>query len=305
MLDLNDVFYFVQVVDRGGFTSAGQILRLPKSTLSHRIRELEAALGVRLLNRTSRQLSMTEVGAEFYQYAQEMLRTAQVAEETIKQRLSEPSGTIRLTTAAEVAQFALRDIIPSFLKTNPKVQIVEVATDRMVDIIGEGFDIALRGHTASLQNSTLIQRSIAKVPWYIFASRDYLERSKMPTDPEQISRHSTLTLLRNGPSIWRLRGPNAKEVVVPIEPRFVSNNMVTLKEAACSGIGLVALPGYICKEELRTGALEQVLPGWIAQDAQISALVPYRVGILPAVRSLLDFLAVEVPKATAFEPAGS
>lgn len=302
MLDLNDVFYFVQVVDRGGFTPAGRALRLSKSTLSHRVRELEAALGVRLLNRTSRQLSITEVGAEFYLYAQEMLRSAQVAEEAIKQRLTVPSGCIRLTTTVEIAQFALRDVIPSFLERNAKVQIVEVATDRMVDIVGEGFDIALRGHTAPLQNSTLIQRSIAKVPWCIFAGKGYLERNKTPTDPEQIAQHSTITLLRDGPSIWRLRDRLAKEVVVPIEPRFVSNNMITLKEAACSNIGLVALPGYICREELRTGALEQVLPGWIAQDAQIAALVPYRVGILPAVRSLLDYLALEVPKVTAFEP---
>lgn len=303
MLDLDDVFYFVQVVDRRGFTSAGRMLRMSKSTLSHRVRELETALGVRLLNRTSRQLSMTEVGAEFYQYAQEILRSVQVAEEAVKQRLTEPSGSIRLTTAVEIAQFALRDIIPGFLERHPKVQIVEIATDRMVDIVGEGFDIALRGHTAPLQNSTLIQRTIANVPWYVFAGKGYLERNKPLTDPEQIALHSTITLLRNGPSIWHLHGPHDRDVVVPIEPRFVSNNMITLKEVACSNIGLVALPGYVCREELRSGALVQVLPGWIAQEAQVSALVPYRVGVLPAVRSLLDYLALEVPKATAFEPA--
>jgi DNA-binding transcriptional LysR family regulator len=167
MLDLNNVFYFVQVVDRGGFTAAGRTLGLPKSTLSYRIRELELALGVRLLNRTSRQISMTEVGTEFYHHAQEILRSAQYAEEAIKQRVSEPSGTIRITTAVEIAQFALRDLIPVFLDRYPKVRIVEVANDRLVDIIAEGFDIALRGHTKELQSSSLIQRRIAEVPWYL------------------------------------------------------------------------------------------------------------------------------------------
>lgn len=303
MLDLNNVFYFVQVVDRGGFTSAGRILRLPKSTLSYRIRELELSLGVRLLNRTSRQVSMTEVGAEFYQHAQEILRGAQYAEEAIKQRLSEPSGTIRITTAVEIAQFALRDLIPIFLERHPKVKIVEVANDRLVDIIAEGFDIALRGHTKELQSSSLIQRRIADVPWYLFAGPGYLEREGRLTTPEQINKHGTLALLRAGPAAWHLRDRAGREVVMALEPRFMTNNMVALKEAACANLGIAALPGYICRHEIEAGLLQQVLPGWVASDASMSALVPYRVGILPAVRAFLDFLAAELPAITAFNAA--
>src|SRR5262245_28011729 len=137
MLELRDVYCFVQVVDRGGFTSAGQSLRLPKSTLSHRVQELETALGVRLINRTSRQFAMTEVGAEFYQYAVALLQSAEVAEEAVRQRLAEPSGLLRITTAVEIAQFALRDLLPDFLGRHPKVNIVEIATDKLVDIVGE------------------------------------------------------------------------------------------------------------------------------------------------------------------------
>lgn len=135
MLDLKDVYYFVQVVDRGGFTSAGEMLRLPKSTLSHRVNELEASLGVRLINWTSRQFAMTEVGQEFYQYAMTLLRSAEVAEEAMPQRLAEPSGVIRVTVAAEIAQFALLHVLPTFLAGHPKVKIIETATDRMVDIV--------------------------------------------------------------------------------------------------------------------------------------------------------------------------
>jgi len=302
MLDLKDVFYFVQVVDRGGFTSAGQSLRLPKSTLSHRIQELETALGVRLINRTSRQFAMTEVGAEFYQYAVALLQSAEEAEGAVRHRLAEPSGVVRVTTAVEIAQFALRDLIPVFLNAHPKVSVVEIATDKMVDIVGEGFDVAIRGHTAALQSSNLVQRAIAGVPWFLFAGRDYLERMKAPGHPGDLARHSTISMVRSGPAQWNLRGPDNNQVTVPIEPRFQSNNMVTLKQAACANLGVAALPGYICRAELQAGTLVQILPEWTAADARISALMPYRTGLLPAVRSFVDFLAAEIPKVTAFDP---
>src|ERR1700754_3210496 len=136
MLDLNDFFYFVQVVDRGGFTAAGHTLRVPKSTLSHRIQDLERSLGVRLLNRTSRRFGMTDAGEDFYRHAVAMLREAELAETTIRQRLSEPSGTIRCTGGVATMQFAMSGIIADFLVKYPKVNVVVHAVDRAVDIIG-------------------------------------------------------------------------------------------------------------------------------------------------------------------------
>lgn len=301
MLDLKDVYYFVQVVDRGGFTAAGVSLRLPKSTLSHRVQELEAALGVRLLNRTSRQFGMTDIGKEFYQYAIATLQSAEAAEEAVRQRLTEPSGAIRLTTAVEIAQFALRDLLPIFLNRHPKVQIIEIATDRYVDIVGEGFDLAIRGHTTPLQDSTLVQRAIAHVPWYLFAGPKYLDLMGVPERPEDLAQHATISMVRNGPLQWQLQGPDGAEVGMPIDPRFQSNNMVALKEAACANLGVAALPGYICRSELQSGSLRQLLPDWVAADARMSALIPFRTGLLPAVRSLVDFLAVEIPVITAFD----
>ncbi|SFM04202.1 LysR substrate-binding domain-containing protein [Variovorax sp. OV329] len=301
MLDLKDVFYFVQVVDRGGFTAAGTSLRLPKSTLSHRVQELETSLGVRLLNRTSRQFGMTDIGKEFYEYAVAALRSAEIAEEAVRQRLTEPSGVIRLTTAVEIAQFALRDLLPIFLNRHPKVRIVEIATDRYVDIVGEGFDLAIRGHTSPLQDSSLVQRAISHVPWYFFAGPKYLEQMGVPERPEDLAQHMAISMVLNGPPIWQLRGPDGEEISMPIEPRFQSNNMVALKEAACANLGIAALPGYICRSELQSGALQQLLPDWMAADARISALIPFRTGLLPAVRSLVDFLSVEIPVITAFD----
>ncbi|MGO4280168.1 MULTISPECIES: LysR substrate-binding domain-containing protein [unclassified Cupriavidus] len=301
MLDLKDVYFFVQVVDRGGFTSAGEVLRLPKSTLSHRVKELEASLGVRLINRTSRQFAMTEVGQEFYQYAMNLLRSAEVAEEAMRQRLAEPSGVIRVTTAAEIAQFALRHVLPTFLSENPKVKIVETATDRLVDIVGEGFDLAIRGHTGQLQDSNLIQHPLAKAPWYLFAGPEYLERMSVPAEPEDLMTHSLIGMVSKGPLQWHLQGPDKRTITVPIDPRFQSNSLISLKEAACANIGIAALPGYICQTELKAGALRQILPQWIAADARITALIPYRIGLLPAVRTMVDYLAEVLPKVTAFD----
>jgi DNA-binding transcriptional LysR family regulator len=302
MLDLKDVFYFVQVVDRGGFTSASRSLGLPKSTLSHRVRELEDALGVTLLNRTSRRFGMTEVGTQFYHYAQTLLQTAEVAEEAVRQRATEPSGVIRMTTAVEIAQFALKDLLPVFLKKHPKVQIVEITTDALVDIVADGYDLALRGHTSPLQNSSLVQRSIARAPWYLFASPAYLETKGAPVTPGELAQHDILSIARTGPSTLILTGPNDRRCIVPTSPRFQSNNMVALKESACADLGIVALPGYICRDEIVAKRLKQVLPRWIAADARMSALIPYKRGLLPAVRSLVDFLAQELPRVTAFDP---
>src|SRR5690349_4767427 len=121
MLNLNDFLYFVQIVDRGGFTAAGQSLRMPKSTLSYRMQQLEDSLGVRLLARTPRRLSMTDAGKEFYHHAVDMLQQAAQAENIVRQRLSEPAGTIRFTTATATSQFAMRDTLADFMAAYPKV----------------------------------------------------------------------------------------------------------------------------------------------------------------------------------------
>jgi DNA-binding transcriptional LysR family regulator len=160
VLDLNDFFYFVQVIDRGGFTAAGRTLRIPKSTLSHRIQQLETNLGVRLLNRTSRRFAMTDAGEEFYRHAVVMLREAALAETAMRHRLSEPTGTVRCTAAVATMQFAMRDIVADFLVRYPKVNVDAHATDQSVDIVGENYDVAVRAHTDPLPDSTLVQRSL-------------------------------------------------------------------------------------------------------------------------------------------------
>ena len=302
MLDLNDFYYFVQVVDRGGFTAASRTLRLPKSTLSHRIRQLESGLGVRLLNRTSRRFGMTDAGGDFYRHAAEMLHHAEHAEASIRHRLSEPIGTVRFTSAMATMQFALREVVADFLARYPKIDVVAHATDQNVDIVGENYDVAIRAHSDPLPDSTLVRRTLAPAPWLLFAGAAYLDANGVPRTPEDLRKHSSLFMMRTGVSpTWRLRHSSERngEVAVPLTPRLMSDDMVGLKQAAIAGLGIVALPGYVCREELRSGTLRRVLPAWVAGDSTLTALLPYRQGVLPSVRAFIDHLTVQVPKVVA------
>ncbi|MEW6450272.1 MAG: LysR substrate-binding domain-containing protein [Pseudomonadota bacterium] len=300
MLDLNDFFYFVQVVDRGGFTAASRTLRIPKSTLSHRIQQLETQLGVRLLNRTSRRFGVTDAGGEFYRHAVTMLREAELAETAIRHRLNEPTGTVRCTAGIATMQFAMRGLLADFLVRHPKVNVVAHANDQFVDIVGENFDVAVRAHSGPLPDSTLVQRTLTPAPWFLFAGTAYVAANGPLRTPRDLAKHPSLFMMRSGVNpIWRLRREDSRreEVVVPLTPRLLIDDMLSLKQAAVSGLGVVALPSYVCRDEVKSGALRRILPDWIAGDSTLTALMPYRQGLLPSVRAFVEHLAAEIPKA--------
>lgn len=298
-LDLNDFYFFVHVVDRGGFTAAGRTLNIPKSTLSHRMQQLESELGVRLLSRTSRRFGMTEAGEDFYRHASAMLQEAELAETSVRHRLAEPTGTVRCTAGVATMQFALADVIADFLLAHPKVNVVAHAADRTVDIVGENYDVAIRAHSDPLPDSNLVQRTLAPVPWFLFAGSAYVAAHGAPETPDDLARHPSLFMTRTNVSpAWRLRHASGgkDEVVMPLAPRLQSDDMVGLRQAAIKGLGIVALPSYIGRSAVHAGALVRVLPDWIAGDATITALMPCRKGMLPSVRVFLDHLAAEFPK---------
>ena len=297
LLDLNDFRYFVRIVECGGLTAASRNLNVPKSTVSHRLQQLETALGVRLINRTSRSLSKTDAGDLFYRHAVEALERADLAESAVRERLVEPSGTIRFTTAVATSMFAMRYILPEFIRRYPKVNVIQHTSDEQIDIVGGSFDLAIRAHTGPLSDSTLVQRTLAPAPWFLFAGPDYLERRGLPHTPEDLVGHDTLLMLRRDrPMALKLRHPTSGERVIPIEPRLAGNDLVMLKQAAQDGLGIVALPGYVCREEVKAGRLTRILPDWLAGEANITAVTPFRHGILPSVRAFLDFLAERMPK---------
>jgi DNA-binding transcriptional LysR family regulator len=303
MLNLNHFSLFVHVVDRGGFTAASRALRTPKSTLSHRIQQLEVSLGVRLLNRTSRNFGMTDAGEDFYRHAVSVLREAELAENALRHRLSEPKGTIRCTSGVATMQCAMTGIVSDFLIRHPKVNIVVHACDRAIDIVGENFDIAIKAHSEPLPDSTLVQRTLALAPWSLFAGSEYLAANGEPQEPEDLRDHPSLFMMRTGVDpVWHLRPARPTkqantEFVMPLTPKLLSDDWIGLQEAAVKGLGIVALPSYIARDAVKSGALRRVLPNWTAGDTTITALLPYRQGLLPSVRAFLDHLTTEFPKA--------
>jgi DNA-binding transcriptional LysR family regulator len=302
MLNLNDFFYFVQVVERGGFTAAGRSLGIPKSTLSYRMQQLESGLGVRLLNRTSRHFAPTPAGAEFYRHALSMVTAAEEAEALVRQRVKVPSGVIRFTAAIGTAQFALREILMNFMRDYPRISLVEQVTSRPVDLLAENIDVAIRAHSGALPDSALVRRTLARAPWILVAGTETFKKKRLPQVPQDLEQFPCLAVWRaNTTPAWRLRAQSRlqggrSEVIQPLTPRLISNDMSTLKRAAAEGMGIVALPAYICKGDLRSGELTRVLPGWVADESTFTALLPHRRGLLPAIRSFVDYLARHLPE---------
>jgi DNA-binding transcriptional LysR family regulator len=197
-------------------------------------------------------------------------------------------------------QFAMRDILADFLVRYPKVNVVAHATDQNVDIVGENYDVAIRAHSDPLPDSTLVRRTLTPAPWFLFAGSAYLDANKTPQTPKDLQNHASLFMMRTGVApVWRLRhsGDAKGEVVMRLKPRLLSDDMIGLKQAAITGLGVVALPGYVCRQEVRSGALRRVLPTWLAGASTITALIPYRQGLLPSIRVFVDHLATEFPKA--------
>ena len=295
MYDLNDHRSFVQAVDHGGFAAAARALGIPKSTLSRRVLELESRLGVRLIERTSRRFVPTAVGLDFYQHARAMLIEAEAAESIVARHLAEPSGTLRMTCSVGMAR-SLSAPLVDFLGRHPKLRLVQLATNKSVDLIEEGFDVGIRGHAGPLPDSTLIQRRLADSPWHVFAAPAYLERAGIPEHPSELTSHETVALGSNtrSPS-WQLFGED-EQLTVAIEPKLQSSDMETMKDAAVAAHGIVSLPAYVVQEEVVAGSLVRVLPGWITQKAQISLLTPPLRSQLPSVRALIDFLVEAFPR---------
>lgn len=293
MLNLNDLLAFVQVVDHGGFAAAGRALGIPKSTLSKRLSELEKAIGVRLIQRTSRSFTVTEIGRDFHRHAAAMLIEAEAAEHVIKGRLAEPSGTVRITASLPIAQFRLAPILPRLAASYPKVRIMLDVSDRLVDIVQEGFDIALRNHFAPLPNTDLVQRRIGYDPAWLVASLDYIRKTGMPSRPEEANGLDGI-MASSSERVWTLHDGQGVVATVAPSPRYIANETVALLEAARAGLGVACLAGSFCAPLIESGALVRILPDWNARGVATTLLMPHRRGQLPSVRVVADHLIAEL-----------
>ena len=290
--DLNDLFYFAQVVDHRGFAPAARALGLPKSKLSRRVALLEERLGVRLIQRSTRRFSVTDIGQRYYAHCKAMLVEADAAQDAIEMTHSEPCGVVRITCPVALLHARVAEMLAAFLIEHPRVTLHLEETNRRVDVIAEGIDVAIRARMPPLEDSDLIVKVLGKRRWGLVASPSLLHRHPAPKVPADLN---TLPTLDQGPPppehVWQLEGPEGATAAVRHTPRLVTDDMTTLRCAAVAGVGIASLPTMMVGNELRAGALLPVLPGWAPQCGVIHAVFPSRRGLLPAVRRLIDFLA--------------
>lgn len=298
--DLNDLHFFAAVVEHGGFSAAGRALGVPKSRLSKRVAQLEERLGVRLLQRTTRKFIVTETGERFYAHCRAMLEEAQAAQDAIDALQTEPHGTVRLSCPVSLARTLLAPIIPEFLARCPKVRLQLLATDRRVDLLGEGYDIAIRVRFKLDTDATLIVREFGQSCMRLVASPDFLRERGSPETPQGLARMALLSMYEHSADqAWNLVDANGHAVRVDIHPRLVSGEFSVLLEAACRGAGITLLPESVCAASLADGSLERVLPDWTSPMGSMHFVYPSRSGLLPGVRALVDFLAERLPQVVA------
>tara|TARA_R110002049_G_scaffold307897_1_gene510064 strand:+ start:5157 stop:6071 length:915 start_codon:yes stop_codon:yes gene_type:complete len=291
MIDLNDYFYFVHVVEKQGFSPAARALDMPKSRLSRHVSRLEERLDTRLIQRSTRQFKVTESGQLFYRHARALIEEMEAAEAAIQRRKASLSGRVSISCSVGIAQFAIKDLLLDFLATHPKVELVQQVTNQTIDLVSSGIDMAIRGHTEALPDSTLIQRHLTTVSWQLFASPEYLARTGTPASPDDLLKRQSLKVgWQPASGHWNLQNTEGLKTSIPFSPQLCSDDMDTLKQAAAKGLGLVSLPAYTCRGELKAGSLVRVLPDWIAGKAQLSLLMPSRRGQSPSVHVLADYL---------------
>lgn len=297
MINFNDYYYFAQVVEHSGITAASKVLNLPKSKLSRRIAELESRLGARLIQRTSRQFRVTDLGMEFNEHVRKMMAEASAAENAVKSRLLDQAGTIRLSSSPLVSRLCFAQIIPDFLRRFPNVDVMQEVLNRPAEMSGRMSDLFILAHDDMLDDSSMIQRRLLVEPRHLVAGRSYLSSAALPAGPDDLAAHSLLAVAETAvPARWELAHlSNGSRVSLYVKPRLISNDVFALADAVRAGAGIAALPASLCAESIENGDLVRLLPDWAAGTTTISALLPSRRGVLPAVRALLDHVCRQLP----------
>ncbi|WP_346840065.1 LysR family transcriptional regulator [Microbulbifer sp. SAOS-129_SWC] len=291
MQNLNDLYYFVQTVDHGGFAAAGRALGIPKSKLSRRIAALEERLGVRLIQRSTRHCSVTEIGQTYYEHCKAMLVEAEAAQAAIDSVQAEPAGVIRLTCPIALLHAHIGGMLADFMARYPKITVHLEATNRRVDLLGEGVDVAIRVRPPPLEDSDLVMRVLSDRGLCLVASPALVEQRGLPATPADLNGWPSLGLgVPQHSHSWILYGENGAESTIYHRPRYVTTDMMALRSAALAGVGVVQLPILVVEEQLQRGELVRLLPDWPLHRDIIHVVFPSRRGLLPSVRALIDAL---------------
>ena len=292
MRDLNDLAYFSAVVTHRGFSAAARALGVPKSNISRRVTRLEADLGVRLLERSTRRFSVTEVGQEFYTHCRAVMAEAEAAEEVAARVHAEPAGLVRASCPPGLVQGSIAQRLPDFLSAHPKLRVQLVVTNRRIDLIEEGIDVAIRARSRFDSDVGFQMRAFGQSRQLITASPALIARHGRPDTPGTLRGLPTVSMSqRAGADSWHLIGPEGRRETVEIEPRLACDDFAVLLEAAMKGVGFAMLPESACRHAVASGRLEHVLPDWHGGDDTIHLVFTSRRGLLPGVRALIDFLS--------------
>ncbi|HEX3366071.1 LysR substrate-binding domain-containing protein [Phenylobacterium sp.] len=292
MVDLNELAIFAQVVESQGLAAAARAIGLPKSTVSRKLQQLENRLGVRLIQRSTRRLSVTEAGLGYYRHCAAMLAEAEAAQEAIDRTQAEPRGRLRITCPVSLVDNPVGGMVSRFLIAHRRVAIDLEATNRRVDLVGEGVDLALRVRFPPLEDSDLVMKQLAVSRQVIVSAPSLIEALGAPAEPEMLAAFPSMAFSRTEVRhVWRLSHPDRGERSVVFDPCYVTEDMAALRLAALDGVGVVQLPYSMVREPLRSGALVAVLAEWAPPSGVIHAVFPSRRGQSPALRCFIEFAA--------------
>lgn len=289
-MDLNAISVFARVVEAGSFTAAARRLEMPKSTVSLRVSQLEQTLGVTLLNRTTRRLSLTEDGQRYYETCTQALIALETAEATLTRAQRAPRGTLRITASVGMGLGLIGDVIASFLKEHPDVDVDLLLTSRVVDLLAENLDIAVRA--GPLRDSRMKARLVGTSVFKLYASPEYLKGRRMPTHPSDLKDHSCLrlTFAADKAHVYDLRH-GKKRMRVPVGGRFSANEIGAVRKLALAGLGIGLLPESACAEDLRRGRLVPVLPEWSSERTPVHLVFPAQRFVAPKVQAFVAYAA--------------
>lgn len=301
-MDLNEFYYFAMVVKHSGFSAAERVTNISKAKLSRRVAALEKKLGLRLLQRNSRGLALTEAGYAFYMRCLAVVEEAEIASIFMMKMKDSPSGTVRLSCPGSLAQLYLAPILPDFMTQNPQVDVVVIETNRPMHLIEERIDIAILGRPNPEVHQGLITRNIMDSRMFLAASPRYFDRHDPPLSPEDLSSAPTISSVGDkldGLVVWELFGPDNRRETIEHHPCFRSRDITLQLHAALKGTGLALMPEPVIRPYLRDGSLRRILPEWSSSNFTIKVAFLARRGLLPSVRTMLDFLVENLPRAFA------
>lgn len=295
--DLDDFYCYALVVEHGGFSAAERATDIPKSKLSRRVYNLEENLGVRLIQRSSRHFAVTDIGMNIYRHAQVMMNAAQSAHDLVDHLSEQPRGLIKVSLPVSIAQSEMTRVLPQFLKQYPEIKVQLVVSNRRVDIVNEGIDVALRVRSSLDDDPSLVIRKFETIEQHLFASQAYLNEYGMLQSPEDLSQHRILSMVDVLTDQQMVLHDQDNQVLkVRVNPVVMGSDLMMLANLASQNAGIALLPDSIVQDYVDAGQLVKVLPQWKLPHGIFHAVYPSRHGLLPAVRVFIDYLVEQLTK---------